>query len=102
MIILKSKQNLEEAKSKIIPAIISSIELDLSIIESSYDEDNKPIVVVMKEDEFQELVKLYPILNELEPEDVSLEYKDETIEINRICYLIGEGGFVTYVQREVK
>ena len=105
MLVIRNKQELERESKKIQKELMSSIELDIDTIETSYDSQSEqygPLVVVMDEDERDELIKRYPIIEDLDAEIEMLVLKDTTQCVFRICYLLTDAGFIVYERRKSK
>lgn len=106
MILLKSRKELEKAKSSLPKELHQPIENDLKIIEEEmpkYDDDfvNQygPIVVVYDTEETERLLERMPVIKQLESEYEDIVFQDDKTTITKRLFLLTEAGIITYERR---
>ena len=101
MLKIANKQELINQRRKIHKGIKNAVENDAIIIEESYKEYiEKPVIFIINTKEEAFLKEIIQAMFHIKSEGEIVIYSDEKIVISRDCYLIGEGGIITYTERK--
>lgn len=101
MLVIRNHQDLNALRKQVERAIHSSLELDVDVLETQFNDyaNDKSRIVLINENELGTLHMRYPIIDSTIPEDDELIYQDGDEVIVRRCYIIGESGFIIYIRK---
>ena len=81
-------------------SLFKSVEIDVKTIETEYDNQSDlygPLVVVMYKEDRESLYKMFPLIKELDTEDIETIEDTKNWCIKRELYLMGDNGYVVYI-----
>ena len=100
MLVIKNQEDLRKHQNKMPKSLFKSVEIDVKTIETEYDnvsDQYGPLVVVMYKEDRESLYKMFPLIKELDTEDVETIEETKNWCIKRELYLMGDNGYVVYV-----
>ena len=100
MLVIKNQEDLRKYQNKMPKSLFKSVEIDVKTIETEYDSQSDlygPLVVVMYKEDRESLYKMFPLIKELDTEDVETIEETKNWCIKRELYLMGDNGYVVYV-----
>ena len=100
MLVIKNQEDLRKHQNKMPKSLFKSVEIDVKTIETEYDNQSDlygPLVVVMYKEDRESLYKMFPLIKELDSEDIETIEDTKNWCIKRELYLMGDEGYVVYV-----
>ena len=103
MLIIKNQEDLERVKSSFNKAVLKSLELDVEIITTEFNQQSDeygPLIIVINEDEISDMLRKFKVLRNIEHEEIEVIYMDETVVYSRTAYILTDAGFIVYIKKE--
>lgn len=103
MLIIKNQEDLERVKSSFNKAVLKSLELDVEIITTEFNQQSDeygPLIIVINEDEISDMLRKFKVLRNMEHEEIEVIYMDEKIVYSRTAYILTDAGFIVYIKKE--
>ena len=101
MLVIKNQEDLRKHQNKMPKSLFKSVEIDVKTIETEYDNQSDlygPLVVVMYKEDRESLYKMFPLIKELDSEDIETIEDTKNWCIKRELYLMGDEGYVVYAK----
>lgn len=100
MLVIKNQEDLRKHQNKMPKSLFKSVEIDVKTIETEYNNQSDlygPLIVVMYKEDRESLYKMFPLIKELDSEDIETIEDTKNWCIKRELYLMGDEGYVVYV-----
>ena len=104
MKVVKNREELRNLHSEIYnETVFASLELDINMIEEYYpnqSDEYGPLIILINDNESEDMERQYPLIKELEPEQFIKVFEDDTVIIERTCYILTDAGYIVYIKRK--